>query len=63
MTSKMKSRKFLLTLWAALLATGVMIYSIYSGYDASWMPGTLAVLVAIPAGYVTIGSAKQKKEE
>jgi hypothetical protein len=60
---KMKSRKFWFVIWAVIIATYIIVYSIHTGFDASWMPGTLALLVAIPTSYVAIGSSKKKKEE
>ena len=60
--TRMQSRKFLFTLWGALLATFLSIFSISTGYDSSWMPGTMALLVGIVTGYVAIGSAREKKE-
>jgi hypothetical protein len=61
--AKLKSRKFWFTIWAALTASVVMFFSIYKGYDASWMPGTLSLLVSVVAAYVGIGIAKRRKEE
>ena len=63
MNNKIKSRKFWFTVWAALTASLVMLFSILESYDASWMPGTLALLVGIVTAYVAIGSSKKKKEE
>jgi hypothetical protein len=63
MNIKMKSRKLWFTVWATIMATYIIIYSIHTGFEASWMPGTLALLVAIPTSYVAIGSTKKKKEE
>ncbi len=59
----MRSRKFWFTVWAAVMSSGVMLFSIIKGYDASWLPGTLALLVGVVASYVAIGAAKAKKVE
>lgn len=61
--SKMRSRKFWLTVWSAATANIVMFFSIVKGYDAAWMAGTLALLVGVVTAYVAIGATKQKKEE
>lgn len=60
---KFKSRKFLFTAWGATLATFLSLFSIKTGYDASWMPGTMALLVGIVTSYVAVGSVNAKKED
>lgn len=62
MNKKMKSRKFWFTVWAATMASGVMGFSIITRFDASWMPGTLALLVGVVTAYVAILASKKKKE-
>ena len=62
MKEKMKSRKFWFTLWAALMVTYIIVRSIETGYDATWITAAVAILVAIPAGYVTAGIIKKKDE-
>lgn len=63
MNTKMRSRKFWFTVWATVMVTYIIVRAIETAYDATWMTAALAVLIAIPAGYVAIGSAKKKKEE
>ena len=60
--NKMKSRKFWFTLWAALMVTYIIVRSIELNYDATWITAAVAVLSAIPAGYVTAGIIKKKDE-
>lgn len=60
---KMRSRKFWFTVWAAGMSSYIIIRSIETQYEATWMTAALAVLIAIVTAYVAIGSAKKKKEE
>lgn len=61
--SKMKSRKFWFAIWGAVAATVLGIFSILKGYDGSWLPGTMALLVGIVTAYVAIGAAKKPGEK
>lgn len=60
---KMQSRRFWFTAWAAISASAVMFFSIYQQFDASWMPGTLALLVGCVTAYITFSTLKKKKDE
>lgn len=60
--SKLSSRKFWIVIWACLIITGWGTYSLIIGKVPAWMSGTMALLVAIPAAYVGIGTAKKKAE-
>lgn len=61
--SKIKSRKLWIVIWACLTISAICFFSIKMQFDGSWMPGLLAVLAAIPVGYVSIGMAKKTGEE
>lgn len=61
--SKLNSRKFWLVIWSCLVITGWGTYSLIFDKVPAWMSGAMALLIAIPAGYVTIGASKKKKEE
>lgn len=63
MTDKMKSRRWWITVWAMVTANVIMFFTIKTGYDAAWLSGTLAILVAIPTSYVTVNSIKKKAGE
>ena len=56
----MASRKFWIVFWACLIITSWGTYSLISEIVPGWMPGAMALLIAIPAGYVTIGTAKAR---
>lgn len=62
MKAKMKSRKFWFTTWGAIMASYIIIRSLETKYEASWMTAALALLIGIVTAYVAIGSAKKKKE-
>ena len=59
---KMQSRRFWFTIWAASSASVVMFFSIYKEFEASWMPGTLALLVGCVTAYITFSTLKKKKD-
>jgi len=60
--SKLNSRKFWIVLWACLIITIWGSCSLYFDKVPSWMSGAMALLIAIPAAYVGIGTAKKKVE-
>ena len=61
---KWKSRKWWIVLWSCLIITGWGTYSLIMGTVPAWMSGAMALLIAIPAGYVGIGTLnKGKKNE
>ena len=60
---KMASRKFWIVVWACLIITIWGSCSLLYDKAPSWMSGAMALLIAIPAGYVAIGTAKKKSEE
>jgi putative Mn2+ efflux pump MntP len=45
--SKLTSRRFWAALWAMSTTTGVMIASIFSGFEASWIGVTLPLLIGV----------------
>ena len=61
--NKIGSRKFWFVVWAAGMSSYMMIESIKTQFEASWMTPALALLIGIVVSYVAIGSAKKKKEE
>lgn len=63
MKSKIKSRKFWFTVWGASMASYIIIRSMETKFEASWMTAALALLIGIVTAYVAIGSVKKKKEE
>ena len=63
MTNKLKSRKFIIVLWAMLSFTAMGIVAVVTGFDAPWMSGSMLVLAGIPGAYVGIGQAKKKAEK
>ncbi len=62
MNNKIKSRKFWFTVWGAGMATYIIIRSVETEFEASWMTPALALLIGIVTAYVTIGASKKKKE-
>lgn len=60
MYNKYKSRRYLITLWAIGISSFIMLYSIYSKYDSSWLGVTLPLLIAIPSAYI-LGDSYSKK--
>ena len=61
--SKLNSRKFWIVIWACLIITIWGSCSLIYDKVPPWMSGAMALLIAIPAGYVTIGTAKKKPED
>ena len=59
---KMGSRKFWFAVWGAVIASYIIIRSIETKWEASWMTAALALLIGIVTAYVAIGAAKKKKE-
>ena len=59
----MASRKFWIVFWSCLIITIWGTYSIMTEIAPAWMSGAMALLIAIPAGYVAIGTAKKKSGE
>ena len=60
--SKLNSRKFWIVIWACFVVTCWGTYSLLAGESPAWMAGAVALLIAIPAAYVGIGTAKKKVE-
>ena len=61
--SKISSRKLWIVIWACLIITIWGSCSLYYDKVPTWMSGAMALLIAIPAGYVTIGAVKKKAED
>lgn len=61
--SKLNSRKFWIVLWACFVLTAWGTYSMLTEIAPIWMTGAVALLIAIPAAYVGIGTAKKKQED
>lgn len=62
MTAKMKSRKFWFAVWGAIMATYIIIRSMETAFEASWMTPALALLIGIVTAYVTVGQLKKRRE-
>ncbi len=63
MSKKIQSRKFWIVVWACLIITIWGSSSLIYDVVPAWMSGAMALLIAIPAGYVAIGTAKKKSED
>ncbi len=58
---KLKSRKFWIVIWSCAIITAWGTYSLLFGITPAWMSGAMALLIAIPAGYVGIGTINKGK--
>jgi hypothetical protein len=54
--NKWQSRRWLVTFWAVLMATGLMFYSIIRQYSPDWLGVTLPLLIGIIGGYIAADS-------
>ena len=59
MTSKMKSRRWWITVWAMIYVSVMSWYSIEKNNGDSWV--VMAVVAGIIVSYMTIESLKKKK--
>ena len=62
MNEKMKSRKFIFTVWAALTFSALGVFSLMNDSGPSWLSVSMPILVGIVGAYVGIGKAKEKGE-
>jgi hypothetical protein len=60
--SKLNSRKLWIVIWAMLTFSILAVVSVVAKFEASWMAGSMLILVSIPGAYVGIGTAKKKAE-
>jgi membrane protein YdbS with pleckstrin-like domain len=58
--NKWKSRRWLITVWAMLVVTGLGLYSIFTGYSEAWLSGAFPLLIAIPSVFI-VGDSYSKK--
>ena len=61
--SKLTSRKLWIVIWAMVTFSVLAIVSVATEFEASWMAGTMLILVGIPGAYVGIGQAKKKADK
>jgi len=59
--SKFKSRRFLVALWAMLVISFVLIYSLLSKYEPNWIGIASPLLIAIPSVYIASESYTKPK--
>ncbi len=65
MIAKLQSRRFWTTVWSALLVTVLMLTSMITKYDPSWMSYAVPALISIVLAWVGLeswGRNKAKKE-
>jgi len=62
MNAKYKSRRFLITCWAIIMSSFVMIASLLSKFEPSWIATTLPVLISVVLAFVGVESWKKKRE-
>ena len=63
MNTKIKSRKFIIAIWAALSFTLLGIFALIKDATASWLTSSLPVLAGIVAAWVGVqGKADIKKK-
>lgn len=60
MTNKMKSRRWWIVIWALSYISIISFICVKTGYDATWISGTMAVVAGIPVTYVTFSTIKKK---
>jgi len=63
MNPKYKSRRWLIALWAVLMSTFIMIFSISTQYVADWQGIALPILLTIPNAFIIGDSYTKKKVE
>ncbi|MGD9678084.1 MAG: hypothetical protein AB7V16_06940 [Vulcanibacillus sp.] len=59
--NKWNSRRWRITTWAILTATILMLYSLFSQYEPTWLTPTLSLLIAIPSVYIAGDSFSKPK--